>query len=509
MSAGWTAATTSPAGRVTTATRWRSALATEWRIQSRSGVPIGAAVSTGAWVVLLRVLPADLRPTTTAWVLLVEVSALGFFAAPALAVVERGSGVVAATALTPWRPIAALVVRMALVGSWATACALVLAVAGGLPEPLAALVGVLGATGLLTVVSLAALGRADTLTAWIPRVPLVAVPLLVPTLVAASGLADHPALALSPLTGAWEWWSGAPSPGSLAWLLAWVAATGWWVLRPGWPVDPPDVAHPARSVGRGGRRWTTPAATAAGPWRRRVVAVASQARVDRTTLGGDALVVMLLAGVPIVAFAVRLATGPMVSWVRGRWGVDLAPHLPALWAALLVVHTTTMFGAITGLLLLEDRDAGLEPVIATTPAGPATVLAWRLGATALVTGVAVAGALVVGGARPAAGAAGLVGTAVAAAITSAVPALVLATLARDRSAGVVVMKAMSLPLYAPVLWWLVAGPAGWAFAVVPTAWSARALWATTPAGVAGAVVGATATTLVVTGAALARRGRSW
>ncbi len=488
------------------AARWRSALATEWHIQSRSGIPVGAAVTTAGWVVLLRIVPVAARSTAAAWVLFFEVTALGFFAAPSLAVVERATGVVAATALTLWRVGAAVTIRMSLLAAWASASALAITAAGGLEGAGAVLVGVLGATGLLTFLSLAALGQADTLTAWMPRVPLVAVPVLVPAMVAAAGISDHPALALSPLTGAWRWWTGTPSGGTLAWLLAWSAAAAWWVVRAGWVVSSPGETTAAMVEPTAG--WLEPGGPAAGPWRRRVVAIRSQARVDRRTLGGDALVAMLLGGVPVVAIAVRVATRPLLAWVETRWGVDLAPHLPALWAFLLVVHTTVMFGSTTGLLLLEDRDAGLEPATAITPAGSTTVLAWRLGATAAVTGVAVALALVVGSARPAAGLVGLVGTAVAAAITSAVPALLLAALARDRAAGMVVMKALSLPLYVPVLWWVVDGPAGWLFGVVPTAWAARALWATTPAGVVAAVAGATVTTVVVAAAALTHQHQS-
>ncbi len=378
-----TAAPTATSGQgVSIAARWRSALATEWRLQARSGVPLGAAISTAGWVVLLRIVPVAVRPTAAAWVLFVEVTALGFFAAPALAVVERANGVIAATAMTRWRPGAALAIRMTLMGAWAAASALAVTAAGGLVNPAAVLVGVLAATGLLTLLSLAALGRAETLTAWMPRVPLVAVPVLVPAMVAAAQISDHPALALSPLTGAWHWWSGGPSGAALAWLLASMAAVAWWVVRSGWSVSPPDDA-PAPAVAAAAGEPEVGCIAPAGPgtrrWHRRLVAVRSQARVDRRTLGGDALVVMLVAGVPIVAIAVRVATGPLLGWVEGRWGVDLAPHLPALWAFLLVVHTTTMFGAVTGLLLLEDRDAGLEPAIATTAAGPGTVLAWRLG----------------------------------------------------------------------------------------------------------------------------------
>lgn len=482
--------------------RWRSAAVVEWRVQVRTGIVAGTLAITACWTASLRFVPVGARPAAVAWVLLLDVAALGFFVAPALAVVDRANGVTRTCSLTRWHPGAALVVRLALVVTWAMLSAAVLAAGAAVTRPVVVVAGAGATTLLLALVSVATLGRADSLVAWIPRVPVATTGLLVPALAVATGLSRHPALSLSPVTGGWRWLSGDPSLGSLAGLLVTSALLGWWVARPGWV-----TTNPARHRARRPTTWTPAPGSRWVRWPR-LRAMRSQARADRHVLGGDALVWLLVAGVPIVAITVRVATTPLLAWTSTRWGLDLAPHLPALWAFLLVVHTATMFGSVAGLSLLEDRDAGVLPAIALTRSGLGALLAWRLGLAAMATAVMVVAGLCVAGAAAGAGVPGLLATAAAAAATSTVPAMLLATLARDRAAGMVVMKAIALPLYVPLAWWFVRAPAAVAFGLVPTAWPARTLWATSVRSAVVAAVLAVATSAVVVAAGVARLRRS-
>lgn len=475
---------------------------TEWRVQHRSGIPAGTAIATLAWVVVVAVVPRSVAAGVVPWVLLLDVAALGFFTAPSLAVVDRGTGVTACHAVAGASATRALGRRLAMLVAWSVASATAVVVAAGVPRPGVVLVGVAATTALFALVSLAILGRDDTLVAWLPRVPLMAVPLLVPALLVATGLSTSPAWSVSPVTGAWHWLDGTPSWFALGWLLAWVAALAWGVARPGWV-----LAGAGAVDGRAPRPfpgWPAAARPGAGPWCHRARAIRSLARVDRRALAGDRLAAMLVAGVPVLAVLVRIGTGPVTDLVATRTGIDVTPHLPAAAALLLVVHTATMFGTVAGLLVLEDRDAGVLAVLGTAPGGVATMLTWRLGMAAAATAVMVVLGLVVAGVAPAAGAVGLVATALAAGVVAAVPAVLLATLARDRVAGVVVMKAIGLPLYAPVLWWWLGDvPAAWLLGAVPTAWPARALWATTPAGALGCL----ALAVVTSGAVVVLGGR--
>jgi hypothetical protein len=233
-------------------------------------------------------------------------------------------------------------------------------------------------------------------------------------------------------------------------------------------------------------------------------AVRSFVRADRRGLVRDGLLIMLALSVPMVAVAVRIIATVGVTWTREQHGLDLAPHLPLVWVVLLVAHTPLIFGTLTGLLLLEDRDARLLPAIATTRASVVTLLAYRLAATAACTAIGLAVGFVVAGVDHAVGTAGLFAVVVAAAAVSMVPALLMAALASNRVQGVAVMKIFGLPLYLPLASWFIEGPLGWLFSPVPSAWAMWAMWATTPVTTALFAAGAVVTSSLVA-LALSRR----
>jgi hypothetical protein len=474
-----------------------SLTATEVRVQTRHHVGVAAAVMTVLWVPLLLVLPRPWRAEALAWILLLDVATLGLFFAPALAVVERGNGVTAALQVTRLSPAVAVTVRVLVLTTWAVAAAAVLLALVRVPAWPTVLIGAALTTALLALLALVAVGRATTLTRYLGRVPLIAAPLFVPALLHGIGLVDSPWLAVSPVTGAVELLRGEWSVLHASWLL--IATVVLWLLvvRLGFEVAPDEAVNV--------RRRPRLAAFAGAGWRR---ATRSFAVADARTLLGDRLLVLLLAGIPLIAVAVRLASTVGVTWLDDQYGVDASPHLPAVWAFVLVLHIPLMVGTLTGLLFLEDRDAGLLPAVATTRASLATLFAYRLVVTGVVAGVLVAATTLVAGATHPAGWRGLSWTVVAGAVVATVPAALLATLARDRVQGTALMKVMGLPLYAPIAWWFVEAPVGWAFALVPTAWAARTFWATGPLEAAGFAAGAVVTSAVGVALLLRRLRRS-
>lgn len=478
----------------------RPLVVTELRLQRRHGVLLTTVVMTAMWVVVLLALPAPWRPRVLPWVLFLDLATLGFFFVPALAVVERANGVTAALRVTRLGPTRALAVRLSVLSLSAVAAALVVVPVAGLGWSPPVLTGVVLTTGLLSLLAVVMIGRADTLTTYVARVPTVAVPLLVPALVRGTGLWDSAVLTLSPATGALELLAGRWSAPTFLWILLWLAAL--WVVATTSRFD----VGPDPTTGRPSAPSTprvTPL-TGVGPLR----ALRSFAIVDRRTLLGDRLLLLLVAGVPLVALAVRWLQGPGRAWLQGRYGVDVSPHLPAVWALALVVHTAAMFGAVAGLLFLEDRDAGVLAPIATTRASLPALLAYRLGATALATAGFVVVGLRLAGAEHPAGIVGELLTAVAAGAVAVIPAILLACTAHDRVQGMALMKAMGLPLYLPVAWWYVQDPAGWLFAILPTAWAARALWSTSAPTAFGSAMVAVALSSTVAAGLIARWRRS-
>jgi fluoroquinolone transport system permease protein len=216
--------------------------------------------------------------------------------------------------------------------------------------------------------------------------------------------------------------------------------------------------------------------------------------------------VLLVGSVPLLTVLLRIVATVGVGWAERRYGVPLVHHLPLAAALLLVLHTPVMFGSLTGLLLLEDRDAGLLRPLAATRASLSVLLTYRLAATAALTTVALTVCLPLSGVGHPAGAVGVLATAVAAGAVSVVPALLLAGIATTRVQGVAVMKVIGLPLYLPLATWFIAGQAAWLAAPIPTAWVVWAAWAGSPAAALGFAVGAVALAAAA-GVALARRWR--
>lgn len=490
--------------------RLRALLVNEVRLLRRFGVLTATVVTTVLWSAILLAVPPDVRQFLVPLILLTDVTALGFLFVPALLVLERMERVEFALRMTPVRTLERVGVRVGVTTALALLSAIAVLLAGDAANIPIALVGVAGASVLVGLVAVAAIGSAGTLTTFLLRAPLIAGPLMAPALVAAVGLADIPLLHISPLTGALDMMRGHLTlPGSL-WLLVWIAGAALLAGHTGRAV--PGLAHdrrgtPLRSMRRAGGlplRPMRPGPRAASGWPvhagsyQRWTAIGSFARADRRSLVRDGLLIMLAGSVPLVALAGRLLGTVGVTWTRQRHGIDLLGYMPVAWVILLVVHTPVIFGSVTGLLLLEDRDAGLLPAIATTRASTATLLGYRLAATAICTAVGLGIALPLAGARHPAGVIGVLAVIAGAAALSTVPAALMAALAANRVQGVAVMKMLGLPLYLPVASFFTEGSLRWAFAPLPSSWLMWSLWTSRPAAAVGFAVVAVALSALVT-----------
>lgn len=467
----------------------QSLVVTELRLHRRHGVWVAVAATALAWAAVLVALPSGSRPTALHWLLFLEVATLGFVALPALAIVERANGVTASLRLTRLSPAGALAVRVGLLAGYAAAVAVLLLIAAGKGLQADVLTAAAATSALLSLVAVLMVGRANTLTAYIARMPLVAAPLIGPALLDGSGLMSHPLLLLSPATAALRLLAGEWSPLATGWLLAWIVALAAAAGRIGFNVRPVRQRGTA-ARGGGPRRTHVTRARRHGT----ATAVRSFAQVDRNNLLGDRLLVLLLVGLPLIALLARWFAGPGIELIQARTGADLAAHLPAIWAFVLVIHVPVVIGTLVGLLWAEDRDAGLLPALATVPASLHTLAAYRLGAAALATALTLTALLLLAGVSPAAGVPGLAATAAAGGIAATVPAALTATLARDRVQAVAVMKAMSVPLYLPVAGWFLDPPAAWLLTLVPTGGAANAFWAAEPTVSALFAVGTAAVT---------------
>ncbi|GGI04209.1 hypothetical protein [Egicoccus halophilus] len=198
----------------------------------------------------------------------------------------------------------------------------------------------------------------------------------------------------------------------------------------------------------------------------RLAAARSFAVADGRALGRDPML-RLLAVAPLAMVGVVALGLPLVErWLDGSVGVDVTAARPALAAFLAAVTVPLFSGTMAGLLVLEDRECGVLPALAVSPAGLSAYLAVRLGWAGGAGGTIAALALALHGGY---GAGVLIAVGLLTGGAAAVVALLVGGLAGDRLEGLAVTKAATLPLALPVLVWALGVPLGWLAAPLPTA----------------------------------------
>ena len=185
----------------------------------------------------------------------------------------------------------------------------------------------------------------------------------------------------------------------------------------------------------------------------------------------------MLSFVPIItALFARLAVPPLLDWLLATYGLDLTPYAHDFLGYFLAVITPTMFGAVIGFLLLDERDDDTLTALQVTPLPLNGYLVYRLGLPVLVSLLAAMLVFPLAGIRPPSWPV-LVLIALLTALEAPLYALFLAAFSENKVAGLALMKGLSavtiLPIVAvfiPSSWQLVAG-------IIPTYWPLKMFWA--------------------------------
>lgn len=184
-----------------------------------------------------------------------------------------------------------------------------------------------------------------------------------------------------------------------------------------------------------------------------------------------------------------LLLGPLLIAVLGRWGIPsavtlfdnsaaVAAHLPFLYAVLLLLPPM-LVGMVMGLVLLDDRDAGLLEYFEITPLRRSGYLSYRLvfpAAASTLATLAVALALP----QPAVPPLQLAILLLAGACQGPLLVLYLGSFARNKVEGLAYSKAFGLVIVAPLAGQLIASPWRFVLGLVPTFWITEGFLAGTP-----------------------------
>lgn len=200
--------------------RLRAAVLLEGRLLFRHGVVAAAAVTTTGWVAVVLAVPEGLRATALEVIVFCQLAVVGYTFAGALVLLDKSQGTALALAVTPLRVSEHLAARVTGLTALAGAASAAVTFAGGPPAapPPAFALGVLAASVIALLVSLAVAAPHESVSRWLlPSVPPLL--LLAAPLVGYAGV-ETAALWLLPTQGALVLLRG---PSSLA---AWLASLG-------------------------------------------------------------------------------------------------------------------------------------------------------------------------------------------------------------------------------------------------------------------------------------------
>lgn len=178
-----------------------------------------------------------------------------------------------------------------------------------------------------------------------------------------------------------------------------------------------------------------------------------------------------------------MAAMPVILSLLLRWAVpaidanitfDLQPYYVLIMSAYAVFGVPVIIGFIVGMLLLDDRDDGTLQAMRVTPLTLERYLIYKLTLPVLVSTVLTIACIPLTGLmaqRIAFVPACLVG-----ALWAPILALLMASFARNKLQGFVLMRVSNILVAVPMVAWFV--PSRWesAFGVLPAYWSLKAFW---------------------------------
>jgi fluoroquinolone transport system permease protein len=155
-------------------------------------------------------------------------------------------------------------------------------------------------------------------------------------------------------------------------------------------------------------------------------------------------------------------------------GVDIAPYYPLFMGGYLM-NAAGIVGMVIGFLLLDERDARTLAALRVTPVSIRRYLAYRIsGPLAVATATTLLGYALIGITPLPFGP--LLAISIVGGMSAPLIALVLATAAPNKVAGLAVVKVLNGINLLPLAAYFLPTPAQYVAGVIPAYWPMRALW---------------------------------
>ncbi len=196
---------------------------------------------------------------------------------------------------------------------------------------------------------------------------------------------------------------------------------------------------------------------------------------DLRAVGRDPLLTTLLLVPWLMVFGVRLVVPAVTAWLASDVGVDLVTWYPLLASLFFVLQLPMVFGALAGLLVLDERDDGTLTALRVTPVTLASLLAYRSAAVAGLSAVFVTVCLPLSGlASPPLPA--LVPVALLAALGAPLTGLLLVAFAANKVEGLALVKGLGILMLGPAAAFFMESPWQLLAGLLPTYWPVKAFW---------------------------------
>ncbi|QVQ52286.1 hypothetical protein J4H86_00025 [Spiractinospora alimapuensis] len=470
--------------------------ALEARVVWRYGVVAVSAVLAALWTGMLLAVPAPGAQVLAPYLLFLDTAGFGALFAVGLLMFERVEGTAAARAITPVSHRKAMLVRVGVLTLPAIAMAVpmtaVTVPAGRIWGALAYTTGGVALTSILLVALCLGLGaRTRTFQgAMLATAPAI-LPFTVLPVLHLAGVAQTPLLWVVPTTATAELinrgvtgQAGTPQgpgePIALLYAVAFALAVCWWAVGHDTVTDveasslDKEEADPVRA-GREPGRDTTRSSARVRPRRpagsrRRGHPVTRLARHELGGVHRDPLLLAVGLGPLPLALVLRWAHPVVDEYLRTAHGVDLAAHIPAVFATLVLLHVPMIVGAVVALRVAEDTDDNILLILRVSPLSLTGYFGFRAGTAALLALLGLAVAVPVSGLAPSMSP-GLAAAIVLATLFAPLAVLATTAYASNKVEALVVIKTVAaVSVLTPVLVWILPTPWWSPLLALPPTW---------------------------------------
>ncbi len=205
-------------------------------------------------------------------------------------------------------------------------------------------------------------------------------------------------------------------------------------------------------------------------------AVTAFGKNDLKNVGRDSLLLQVMLVPFLFVVSVRLLIPPVESYLQNSFGFELAPYYPLILSFFFVLNIPLLFGAVTGFLILDERDDDTLTALRVTPVSMTSYAGYRMFAAVLISSLYILLTLPLTGLMPTSVLPDLIPVALVAGLFSVFIGLFLAAFASNKVEGLAFMKGVGWLMIGPLAAYFVPGRWELLFGILPTYWPAKAFW---------------------------------